>query len=298
MDIRRRDFLKLTGLAAATGILGPGGNGRVLGAETGPKDDGYGLLIDTTRCVGCRSCELACAEANGLKEPERFGDEAIFQRVRTTSPDAFTVVNRYETQKGQVFRKQQCMHCLQPACESACLVRALQKHPEGPVTWNDKKCLGCRYCMISCPFDVPKFEYNSPNPRIRKCTLCFERVKAGKQTACAEACPVEAIRFGKRLELLETAKTRIYQNQDSYIHSIYGEHEAGGTSVMYLSAVPFEQLGLNTGLDKKPYPELTQEYLHNIVLVDLFFPIFLLGMSYAVKGREKEIKAQTREEER
>lgn len=295
MDIQRRDFLKLTGLAATGCILGPAGGRRALGAESGLESEGYGMLIDTTKCIGCRSCELACAEANGLKEPELIGSEEIFKEVRTTTPDAFTVVNRYETQKGQVFRKQQCMHCLQPACESACLVHALQKNPEGPVTWNDKKCLGCRYCMISCPFDVPKFEYNSPNPRIRKCTLCFERVKAGKKTACAEACPMEAIQFGKRSDLLDLAKTRIYQNPDSYVHHIYGELEAGGTSVMYLSAVPFEQIGLNTAIDKKPYPELVQEYLHNILLVDLFFPIFLVGMSYALKGREKETADQNRE---
>jgi formate dehydrogenase iron-sulfur subunit len=199
------------------------------------------------------------------------------------------VVNRYDTSNGgEVFVKTQCMHCLQPACAAGCLTKALDKTDEGPVVWDGKKCMGCRFCMVSCPFDVPKFEYSSWNPKIQKCRLCYERLVEGQVPACVENCPAEALTFGKRGELLEIARERIYQNPDDYVHEIYGEHEAGGTSWLYISPVPFEELGFRTDLSTTGYPETTRDFLTAVPLVLVGWPALLLALRKATGQRETE----------
>jgi Fe-S-cluster-containing dehydrogenase component len=242
-----------------------------------------GVLIDTTRCLGCRSCEFACAAANGLPEPD--ADDPIGERKQT--PTQLCVVNRYETDIGEVYVKKQCMHCAQPACASACLTKAMLKTERGPVVWREEKCMGCRFCMISCPFDGPKFEYDSPNPKIQKCTLCWERLQKGEKPACVEECPGEALLFGNRRELLDVAKTRIYSEPDRYVHEIYGEHEVGGTGVLYLAGVPFEQLGFRTNVGTTPYPELTKEFLYGVPIVITLWPMFLLALNSAKNARQE-----------
>ena len=169
----------------------------------------------------------------------------MFNEKRDTAQQTFTVVNRFEKEPGvERYVKRQCMHCVAPACASACPVQAMVKLPTGPVTYDASRCMGCRYCMIGCPFDIPKYEYESNMPRVRKCTFCAKRQAEGKRPACAEVCPSGALLFGKRSELIEVAKTRIYQNPDRYVHHVYGELEAGGTSWLYITDVPFEQIGL------------------------------------------------------
>lgn len=224
---------------------------------------------------------MACADVHGFPQPDP--DEAVFEKERSPSTTQWTLVNRYNTDKGEVFAKKQCMHCNQPACASACLTKAMLKTEEGPVIWREPKCMGCRFCMVSCPFDVPKFEYDSPMPRIQKCTLCWERLQEGEHPACVEACPAEALQFGKRRELIEEARRRIVENPEEYVHHIYGEHEAGGTSYMYLSKVPFEQLGFRTDLDTTSYPELSKDYLYAVPIVLTLWPAFLLALSNATK---------------
>jgi formate dehydrogenase iron-sulfur subunit len=279
----RRDFIKTIGVAG----------GSVLAArtakadESGDKKEFVGVLVDTTRCVGCRACEVACAEANNLPVPE-LDDDTVYDRRRKTSEDQFSVVNYYDTEQGMISVKNQCMHCNQPACVSACLTNAMYKTEEGPVIWREDKCMGCRFCMISCPFDIPKFEYNSAVPKIQKCTLCWERLQEGEQPACVEACPAEALLFGTRRELVEIARSRIYADPDNYVHHIYGEHEAGGTGMLYLSSVPFEELGLRTDLEKTPYPELTRDFLYGVPIVLTLWPAFLLALSKATQREEQE----------
>lgn len=286
--IDRRKFLKILG-AGLGGLAGNSLLSPYLHAEekvtTGKEL--VGILVDTTRCVGCRSCEVACAETHQLPVPDQ-SDESVFEKRRDTTITQWTVVNRFNTEKGEVFVKKQCMHCNQPGCAAACLVKAMQKREEGPVTW-DTNCMGCRYCMVSCPYDIPKFEYHSPNPRIQKCNLCYERIKEGKLPACVEACPAEALTFGKRRDLLEEAKTRIYQNPENYYHHIYGEYEVGGSSYLYLSAVPFEQLGFRTDLGTTPYPKYTTGFLYSVPVVLLLWPAFLLGVSQITK-KDNEIR--------
>lgn len=288
MAINRREFLQVAG-AAGAGLVA----GRPARADAAaPSIEFYGMLVDTTKCIGCRSCEEACNEVNGLPEPEvSFSSEQVFETKRDTSPDAFTVLNRFPNRKDPdhpVFVRRQCLHCAQPACASACLVKALEKTWEGPVIYNKDRCMGCRYCMIACPFDIPKFQYGSPLPYIRKCIFCYDRLKAGERPACVEACPEGASIFGTRRELLEIAKTRIYQDPDRYVHHIYGEHEVGGTGTMYLSAVPFEDLGFRTDLGTTPYPEHTSGFLYGVPLVFVLWPSILIGLSYLADGRNKE----------
>jgi Fe-S-cluster-containing dehydrogenase component len=209
---------------------------------------------------------------------------------RGTSPDRLTVVRAYDTERGRVTVKRQCMHCLQPACGAACLTAAMKKTPEGPVIWRENKCMGCRFCMISCPFDVPKFEFDSPNPQIRKCDMCVGRLQKGEKPACVTNCPTGALTFGTRVELLEEARQRIYTQPDRYVHHIYGEHEAGGTSFLYLAPVPFEQLGFPTHLDVAPYPTYTREFLYAVPLVLTVLPPFLFAMA---RSRSRGAVAET-----
>lgn len=193
MDLHRRDFFKImcaTGLSLAVG--------KELNASSVIKNSSefYGILYDSSRCKGCRGCEYDCAEANGLPEPIPTKD---IKGLRKPDETRRTVINEYHTSKGIVYSKMQCMHCNEPACAAACLTEAMHKTLAGPVVWNGDKCMGCRYCMVSCPFDMPKFEYHSPNPKIQKCTMCFDtRVQKGELPACVENCPNEALTFGTR----------------------------------------------------------------------------------------------------
>ncbi len=290
MRLTRRSFFRLAGATAGGGIA--------LSAQarsTVDEDRLPGVLVDTTRCVGCRGCEAACAEANDLPAPAE-GDKVLSER-RDTSTTAFTVVNRTDAPGGgDRFGKKQCMHCLAPACASACPVRALDKKPTGPVTYDASKCMGCRYCMVACPFGVPKYEYEALAPRVRKCTFCAPRQAKGLPPACAEVCPSGALTFGKRHELLEEAKRRIYAAPEKFVHRVYGEHEAGGTSFLYISDVPFEQLGLQGGVPEKPYPELVAGALGAPPLVMTLWPPLLMGL-YAFSKRREEAEKEGQKED-
>ena len=280
----RRNFIKTLGVAGVSAIPGK----KLLAGHKVIAPDGYGLLIDTTRCAGCEACSEACAEVNGLPEIDLDAiDNAT--GLRKTSPTNYTTISEIETSKDTYYVKTQCMHCNNPACATACPTQALYKTEEGAVIWREDKCMGCRFCMVSCPFDIPKFEYDSNNPKISKCTMCWERLKEGEQPACVEACDEGAIVFGKRKDLLEEAKTRIYQNPDDYYHYIYGENEVGGTSTMYLSAVPFEELGFKTNLGTTAYPEFTKNFLYSVPVVLTLWPAFLLALNASTKRDDTDI---------
>ncbi len=280
MDLHRRDFFKvlgLTGLTVATG--------KAMNAS--PKAENpiefNGILYDATRCTGCRGCEYDCADANGLPVPP--STKAI-KGLRKPDETCRTVVNEHRTSKGIVPAKIQCMHCNDPACVAACLTQAMYKTKEGPVIWRGDKCMGCRYCMVSCPFDIPKFEYHSPNPVIQKCTMCFDtRVQKGELPACVENCPNEALTFGTCRELIREARRRIYEKPDQYFDHIYGEHEAGGTCWMYLSPVPFKELGLQETLQQSSYPALTKGFLYGVPTIFVMVPTLLLGIQQATRSK-------------
>jgi len=282
MEINRRGFFKVLGLTGVT--LAVGNQVNASPAVEGEVEF-QGMLYDSTRCIGCQSCESACAEANELPVPEGSPEPGV---VRKTNESRRSVINCYKTSKGEVFVKQQCMHCNQPACASACLTNAMHKTKEGPVIWRGDKCMGCRYCMVSCPFDIPKFEYHSANPKIQKCNMCYERIKDGKIPACAENCPAEAIMYGTRRELIKEARKRMHENPDVYVDQIYGEDEAGGTGFMYLSPVPFNELGFNTNLQKSSYPELSKGFLYSVPTIFVLWPAILLGIREATKNNHKK----------
>ena len=176
------------------------------------------------------------------------------------------------------------MHCNEPACAAACLTQAMYKTKEGPVIWRGDKCMGCRYCMVSCPFDIPKFEYHSANPKIQKCTMCYDKIKEGKVPACVDICPNEALKLGSRRELISEARKRIVENPDKYYDHIYGETEAGGTGFLYLSPVPFEDLGMRTKLQNSSYPELSKGFLYSVPSIFVLLPPLLLGIHEATKN--------------
>lgn len=273
MGISRREFLKRTAAIAGATLIGS--NTDLLAREGSLSPDRYGVLVDITLCTGCRRCEWSCNEWN--KNPNRpikeFEDKSIFEKIRRTDANTFTVVNRFLSHRDgkPIYVKKQCMHCEEPACVSACFVNAFKKVPDGAVIYNPSLCMGCRYCMIACPFDVPAYEYYEPiNPRVRKCTFCFDKIsKEGGIPACVEICTTEALRFGKRDELLNLAHKRIRDNPHRYVDYIYGEHEVGGTSWLYLSSVPFEEIGFRTDLGKTPIPKLSEGFLFIVKMFEI-----------------------------
>ena len=267
-NLNRRSFLKATGLIGAS-LTGLGS--KKLNAK--PKEilseDRMGVLVDTTVCIGCRKCEWACKTAHNLETPpvSAYEDRSVFAKMRRPDPGAFTVVNEYKPSPGSSVPtdvKVQCMHCDHPACVSACIVGAFSKLENGSVVWDTDKCIGCRYCMVACPFQVPSFQYDKAiNPEIRKCDFCFTRTAKGQLPACVEICPMEVLTYGKRNNLIEVARKRIQLYPDRYINHIYGEHEVGGTSWMYLAGQDFPKLDFPK-LGESPAPGVSESIQHGL----------------------------------
>ncbi|MBI1826552.1 MAG: 4Fe-4S dicluster domain-containing protein [Planctomycetes bacterium] len=303
MELNRRQFLHAAG---CTG-LAAGAFGQSVSA--GVDEDAFGVLVDIPNCIGCRKCEFACQKAAGFDTPslESFDDKSVFSEHRRPHPHSYTTVNRFENsndRKLPIYVKANCLHCNEPACVSACLVGALRKQPEGPVTYDAWKCMGCRYCMVACPFQIPAYDYHNPlTPQVRKCTFCADRIsKVGGVPACVQICPRECLIFGKRRELLNLGHERIRNHPDQYIDHVYGEHEAGGTSWLYLSSLPFEQIGFLT-LGSEPPSHLTETIQHT-VFKKFVPPIALYGLLGLIMWLHKsdakpELKLlNTNEEER
>ncbi len=232
------------------------------------------ILIDVLRCIGCDLCKWACKEANDLPDTD---DQEL-------NANTYTVV---QERNGYYVRKQ-CMHCEDPACKSVCPVGAFTKDENGAVLYEESRCMGCRYCMLGCPFGVPKYTWDKPLPYVKKCIFCAHRLKEGKLPACVEACPVEATHFGDRDEIIEMAKKRIEDNPNDYVKHIYGLEEVGGTSFLYISPVPFEELGFRADLMTDPFPMLTWKALKKVPDVVLFGGATLYGI-YWITSRRDEV---------
>jgi Fe-S-cluster-containing dehydrogenase component len=297
MSTSRRKFLKWM-TAAGAALTVPKG-ARAHEHFTGYPGS-HGVLHDTTLCIGCRECEKACNQVNGLPAPGKpFDDPSVLEANRRTDDRTFTVVNKYPVgtgAKSPVFRKQQCNHCQEPACASVCFVGAFTKTPEGAVVYNASACVGCRYCIIACPFNVPAFEYGKAlTPEVIKCTMCHPRLLEGKLPGCVEACPQEALTYGKRSDLITIARERIRKYPDRYIDHIYGEYEVGGTNWLYITGAPFEELGLRTDLGVTPAPELTSGALSLVPVIVGVWPA-LLGGIYLISQRNEKNAIREREE--
>lgn len=238
------------------------------------------MLIDITLCIGCNSCQAACKQANNLPE----GDE---QKLSAT---AYTALEEHDG----VFVRRMCQHCESPTCVSVCPVGALEKTPEGPVIYDESKCIGCRYCMQACPFQVPRYQWGSTYPRIQKCVFCHDRISKGLPTACSEACPTGATKFGDRDELIAEALRRIGAEPTKYVNKIYGQNEVGGTSILYISSIPFEQLGFKTQLQATALPSLTWNALSKVPGVVSVGGVLLAGIWWITNRR---IEVQRYEEE-
>ncbi len=299
MSMQRRDFLKLAAAGSATLAAGSAltGTAQAAGGHGPALDDPFGVLVDATFCIGCRKCEWGCNQANTLSAEPRatFEDKGVFRDHRRPDADHFTVVNQVPgpnplSETAPIYLKVQCLHCNWPACASACIVGALRKTPRGPVTYDAWKCIGCRYCMVACPFQIPGYQYaNALAPQVRKCSFCADRIlQEGRRPACVENCPNEALTFGRRADLLQLAHMKIGREPGRYVDHVYGEHEAGGTSWLYISAVDFRRTELPE-LGTDPIPRLTETIQHG-VFKSFVPPLALYGLLGLVMFTQRKRK--------
>lgn len=236
------------------------------------------ILYDSTICIGCRQCEEACAAGKKLAYNEKIAAEERLSERKLTTIRTF----------GERFSRKLCMHCQEPSCASVCPVGALEKTKLGPVVYHEDRCMGCRYCMVACPFQVPVYEWNSRLPRMRKCDLCVDKLTAGGVTRCSEICPVNATITGERDAMVAEARKRLAEKPSDYYPAIYGVNEAGGTSVFILSAVPFGQIGYNTEIPKSSMPQLTWNVLQHIPQVVVVGTV-LMGGIYWITSRRDDV---------
>jgi formate dehydrogenase iron-sulfur subunit len=253
----------------------------------------HAMLFDAHLCTGCRGCQVACKQWNDLEATET-SNTGSYQNPPRLSSKTWLVMRFNEVEDGGkvkfVFGRYACMHCEHPACVSACPLEALHKTEDGPVLYRADRCFGCRYCMLACPFEIPTFEWDQGmfnGPWIRKCTFCNDRLEAGREPACAQTCPTGALKYGQRDELIAYAEERIQKYPDTYIPHVYGKTEAGGTSLLYISHVPFEALGLPTKLGDKPISERAEDAMFATPIAAAGLIAGLTGFYWVVKRRQK-----------
>lgn len=330
MSMNRRDFLKT---AAA-------GGGMLLASQAMPANasmprelppEAVGMLYDATLCIGCKSCMVNCKTYNSVPRGALYSEKMTSPPYDYSTPDRIwddphdlsgkslniikvykngTAVNKDVVENGYSFVKQHCLHCISPACVSACPVAALRKDPKnGVVFYEESKCIGCRYCQLACPFRIPKYEFEKASPQVRKCQLCHHRYEEGKFSACCEFCPTGASIFGKVVDLRKEAEKRLAlktgtefdfpvqtvnskeksrRTVSKYINHVYGLKEAGGTQYLLLAGVPFEMLGFDRNISEQILPDLTWAYISKIPAV---IATVLIGgaATWAItKGRNKD----------
>lgn len=282
METDRRSLLK--GLAAAASMTVVSTPAMAREKKVAPSD-AVGLLYDATKCVGCKACVVKCKEAGNLAADTDGYGAGLYDAPEGLNESTRNIIQLARSGDETSFVKRQCMHCVDPACVNACMMGALGKREFGIVSWENNKCIGCRYCQVACPFGVPQFQWSKTSPRIVKCELCRERLADGKQPACVEVCPRGAVIFGKRDELLLEAHRRIDEGHGFYVPKVYGETELGGTQVLYLSHIPFEDLGFAFS-QANSVPQTQQSVQHG-VYKGFIAPIALYGLLGAVMFRNR-----------
>ncbi len=316
--MKRRDFLKAAATSGAAAVCGT----EVVHARGNlePAENAVGMLFDSTLCVGCKACVSKCKEVNDMP-PVIDGDNNTWDSARDLSGDTLNVIKVYKngTAKtkdaeidGFCFEKRSCMHCVDPGCVSVCPVTAMRRDPlTGIVTHHADACIGCRNCMVGCPYNVPQYEFDEAYGQIQKCQMCnqqgVERVNNGQLTGCAEVCPTGATLFGTRKELLAEAKRRMtlkegdtynyprgdvskpYNHHEKavpeYKQHIWGEKEAGGTNVLHISSVSFDKLGMPP-LEERSHASISESVQHGLYNYLALPAIALAGLTYVVKKNE------------
>jgi len=325
MAVNRRDFIRMT---AGSGLLLASNVTPVCAASqktVGP--EALGILYDATCCIGCKSCMVNCKKYNSMPGGalytdgsipyEYIGPEKIYDAPTDLSATSLSVIKAYKSgtgeqkdavENGYSFIKQNCFHCLDPACASACPVGALKKDAvTGVVTYTENKCIGCRYCQVACPFGIPKLGWEGSQGQIRKCQLCHHRYSEGGYAACCEFCPTGASLFGKVVDLREEAQRRLELTPGSYydyplgridsgkkatkkvsgyLNHVYGLTEAGGTQYMLMAGVPFDKLGLNPKITDQAFPDLTWGYIKKIPF--LIGALLIAGTTCHIATRKKD----------
>lgn len=302
----RRKFLALLGTSGAAAAMGGASEAKATTHAYPYGKNSFGVLHDTTRCIGCRRCEAACQKVNNLPMPEKpFTDLAVCDTKRRVTAYQWTVVNKYEVNGKPFFRKLQCFHCNDPACAASCFTKCYTKLPNGAVVYDGSQCVGCRYCMVACPFNVPGFQYDLAwDPLVQKCTFCEPLLEKGELPACVQACPVDALTFGSRNDLIKIAHDRIKSNPGRYVDYIYGENDAAGTAWMVLApaaggnpglwddapeeASQLKQLGLDPNLGNQPMASLTYGALGSVAMIVAFWPV-VFGGAYAITKRREAL---------
>ena len=304
MSIKRRDFLRT---AAGSGLLLAAGTAPAWGASAEPElpPKAVGILYDSNLCIGCQACMTACKQANDMPA-EHSGVNDMWDNPLDLSAKTLNIIKMYSQGPERAFVKRQCLHCLEPSCAAACPVSALRKDPEtGVVTYDKNACIGCRYCQIACPYNVPKFEWDDPFPQIRKCQLCDHLYDQGRYAACCEVCPTGASLFGPVEELKKEARRRLLmepgrsydfpvnhiQKKETkahqakpYLEHIYGAEELGGTQVMLLSGTDFQKLGL-PAVKKTSYVQDLEGISKGVYKYLLYPAAALGGLLYVVNKR-------------
>jgi formate dehydrogenase iron-sulfur subunit len=283
--VTRRGFLTRVGSGAVLASAACLVDGQVapIYASGGGAARGWAVLIDLTRCTGCGSCFHACSQSNGLAAAPGIPSQL--------DHDAYTCLQAHQVSAANgapqtVYVKRQCMHCLHPACVSACTLGALRQTPQGAVVYDAGKCFGCRYCQYACPFGVPTYDWGDPLGLIHKCQFCYARLSAGLEPACAAACPTGALHFGEREGLLAHAYAKIASNAGRYVAHVYGENEAGGTAMLYLSAVPFAELDF-PALDAQPVPRYAEAVMKRTPIIAVTVASAITGLNWVLKRRDQ-----------
>ena len=252
------------------------------------------ILTDTTLCTGCEKCVDACQEANTLPAEQPW---SWVKHIDDLSSARWTTIREIQQENETHYVRRQCRHCLDPECVSVCIVGALQKTPEGPVTYDRDICIGCRYCLIACPWEIPRYSWEDTVPYVQKCDFCYQRVVVdGKQPACVEACPTHATIFGDRDELLAEAHRRLRAEPEKYVQKVWGETEVGGTSVLYISDIDLNLTDLEVGISStEPMPHRTTKILHQMPAVFVGMAAVMGGVHWVIKRRQKLMTLQNPE---
>lgn len=317
--MKRRDFLRVS---AGAGVAAAAASGQAHARQNlEPAPEAVGMLFDSTLCVGCKACVTACKEVNDMP-PTALDGVDYYDSAQDLSPETLNVIKVFRDGSGEqkdspidgyAFEKRSCMHCVDPGCVSVCPVTALEKQPlTGIVTYNENVCIGCRTCMTGCPYNVPQFDYDDPFGKIHKCQLCNQegvsRIDKGMMTGCAEVCPTGATLFGSREALLEEAKRRMalkpgeiyaYPRGDVrnpsephekvvplYQQHVWGEKEAGGTNVMHIAAIPFDQLNMPP-LPERSYVSISEGIQHGLYSYMALPAVALAGLTALVRRNTK-----------